>query len=574
MSKVERNRPEILGLDPAPGGSVDEPKYSHCKTVGQAENHEKGPHGSRAGNRMGNFGSNRLAKSLLPAVLVIGLGLPARLASAAQSEWVRPGPDGKLTYKTFPAGDRIMDFSHAGYMGGGVKIPFVTVKKTVAPAGGDDSDAIQNAINEVSQLKLQDGFRGAVLLAPGVFNCSKTMTIRSSGVVLRGSGSLENGTTIKMTGAPHLCFSIGDFGVVKPVGPSAAITDAYVPSGTCSFHVDKPENFHAGDPVLINRPASPVWVKFMGMDRLIRDGKPEHWVSGEMQTEHTIKSIAGNLVTLDVPLADSFDAHYLKPPGGSVVKCDLSRRPTQIGLESLRIVSPPLVVTIDQPANRALQIDGVTDGWVRHLKVVDTVNSFHFTDHTRRLTIDNVDIRHTVASLGSAKPFDFWAGGTQTLLNRCSATGNNLWYVSPGARMMGPVVVLNCNFYGNGHIQPHMRWGTGFLVDNCQVLEGGIDLMNRGIMGSGHGWAIGWAVAWNCAAKTYTIQQPPGAMNWAIGCKGQPEPKEQPGDKNGPKLRSGIFESHGTPVTPPSLYLAQLRERLGPQALENIGYPP
>ena len=523
---------------------------------------------------MGNFSSDRFAKSLLPAVLVIWLGLQGQLASAAQSEWARLGPDGKLTYKTFPAGDRIMDFSDAGYMGGGVKIPFVSVKKTVSPSGGDDTDAIQNAIDEVSKLKLQDGFRGAVMLEPGVFNCSKTMTIKSSGVVLRGSGSLENGTTIKMTGPPHLCFSIGEFGDVKPVGQPAAITDAYVPSGTYSFHVDKPENFHAGDHVLINRPATPVWVKFMGMDKMIRDGQKCEWVSGEMHNERTIKSISGNLITLDVPLADSFDSRYLNPPGGSMVKCDLSRRPTQIGIESLRIVSPPMVVTIDQPANHALQINSLTDGWVRHLKAVDTVNSFHINEQTSRLTIDSVDIRHTVATVGAPQPFDFWVGGTQTLVNRCSATGNSIWYVSPGARIMGPVVVLHCNFYGNGRLQPHMRWGTGLLVDNCQVPDGGIDLKNRGNAGTGHGWAIGWSVLWNCTAKNYIVQQPPGSVNWAIGCKGQPEVHAQPGDKNGPKLPSGIFDSHGIPVTPSSLYLAQLRERLGPQALENIGYPP
>ncbi len=41
-------------------------------------------------------------------------------AERATSEWVYPGPDRKLVYKTTPTGDRIMDFSHAGYMGGGV----------------------------------------------------------------------------------------------------------------------------------------------------------------------------------------------------------------------------------------------------------------------------------------------------------------------------------------------------------------------------------------------------------------------------------------------------------------------
>jgi hypothetical protein len=117
-----------------------------------------------------------------------------------------------------------------------------------------------------------------------------------------------------------------------------------------------------------------------------------------------------------------------------------------------------------------------------------------------------------------------------------------------------------------------MRWATGLLLDNCQVPESGIDLMDRGIMGSGHGWTVGWSVAWNCTAKSFLIQQPPGSMNWAIGCRGAVESSAEPGQKNGPKLPAGIFESPGTPVAPGSLYLAQLRERLGPPALANIGY--
>ncbi len=507
----------------------------------------------------------------LTLLLAAGLAGQIRPAAAAESRWAHTGTDGQLAYQALPAGDRILDFSYAGYAGGGVKIPEVPVKLTVAPGTGDDSAAIQAAINQVSQLPLADGFRGTVLLAPGVFHCRQPLEIKTGGVVLRGSGPLEGGTTITMTGDPHLCFSIKGNGTAKVIGKPAAITDAYVPAGTDSFHVSDPENFAAGDSVLINRPATPAWVKFMGMDTLVRNGKAEHWVSGEMHTERTIKRVAGNTVTLTVPLTDSFDARYLNPPGGTLVKCDLSARPVNIGVENLRIVSPPQAVTINQAHNQALHMDGVSDAWVRDLEVENTVNSFYFGEHTSRLTVDRVNIRHDAASLGAAKPEDFWAGGTETFITRCSATGNNVFYFSTGARMMGPVVVLNCTFYGNGHIQPHMRWGTGLLLDNCKVPQSGIDLMDRGIMGSGHGWTIGWSVAWNCTAKTLTIQQPPGSMNWAIGCKGRLESGTQPGSPE-KKLPNGIIDSPENPVAPASLYLAQLRDRLGPQALANIGY--
>ena len=86
------------------------------------------------------------------------------------SKWVYPDNSGKLVYKTTKKGDHIMDFSHAGYKGGGVTLPYVTAKLTVHPLGEgkDCTDYIQKAIDMVSALpKDTNGFRGAVLLAPG-----------------------------------------------------------------------------------------------------------------------------------------------------------------------------------------------------------------------------------------------------------------------------------------------------------------------------------------------------------------------------------------------------------------------
>jgi hypothetical protein len=64
---------------------------------------------------------------------------------------------------------------------------------------------------------------------------------------------------------------------------------------------------------------------------------------------------------------------------------------------------------------------------------------------------------------------------------------------------------------------------------------------------------------------------PPGSANWMIGCIGQSKLAPRPFG-SGPNLPEGVLDSPGTPVAPQSLYLAQLAERLGPQALRNIGY--
>ena len=52
---------------------------------------------------------------------------------------VYPGTDGKLVYVADSLGNKIPDFSNAGYKGGGVPIPYVAIKETVWPVLGDNS---------------------------------------------------------------------------------------------------------------------------------------------------------------------------------------------------------------------------------------------------------------------------------------------------------------------------------------------------------------------------------------------------------------------------------------------------
>ncbi|MGC0151418.1 hypothetical protein ACPRNU_03020 [Chromobacterium vaccinii] len=110
------------------------------------------------------------------------------------------------------------------------------------------------------------------------------------------------------------------------------------------------------------------------------------------------------------------------------------------------------------------------------------------------------------------------------------------------AQVGGPNVLLNFSdrAEARGNIEPHQRWATGLLVDNADV-------------GGGHGWSMGWGVVWNAKADQLAVAAPPGATNWAIGS-------------------SGAVDSANVRVGPDSLYPMQLCQRLGPQAVKNIGY--
>ena len=504
-------------------------------------------------------------------------------AQPGKSQWVYKGADGKLAYKTTPKGDRIMDFSHAGYMGGGVALPTVAVKLRVKPTGAaDDTKLIQAAVNEVAAMPLVNGFRGTVLLAPGVFTCSGPIMLSASGVVLRGSGSAAGGTIIKMTGAKHFAIVIGVDNANVPLGrtenykdtedsKTTVFTDDYVPAGTNSFSVADVSGLAVGDTLIIRRPVTAAWIHFMEMDNMTRDGKPQTWISksSHLVIKRKITAINGNRITVDISLPDSYDRKLLGPSGTTVNKVRSGNRIVQTGVENLHIQCPPLAVDYGHAPYAGIRIGG-DDCWVKNVYCEETMNTTVLSGN--RITMERVVIKHTFPNLGASKPADFSLEGSQNLIDRCEATGGNTYFVWTSSLIPGPNVLLNCTFRGIGsRIQPHQRWSTGLLVDNCTIADGGIDFMNRGVAGSGHGWTMGWAVAWNCIAKTYIIQNPPGVANWAIGCIGGRQQTARLFNSS-PILGEGYFESHGKPVAIQSLYLAQLTDRLGAKAIRNINY--
>lgn len=498
------------------------------------------------------------------------------------SEWVYIGSNGKLGYGTTAKGDRIMDFSHAGYKGGGVPLPVAEVKETVAPVadGGDCTAAIQAAIDKVSKLPMgKDGLRGAVLLKPGTFPCSKSIKITEDGVVLRGSGV---GTSIIYMTGKELYTAVvlnregarmggnRNGSITTGGGVSVKVTDRYVHAGSKSVHVENAAGINPGDLVEISKPVTEKWLHFMEMDDLVRDGAPQTWikVGTRMIVERTVSAVQGNEVAFTVPLVDSYDAQYTDD-NTLVTVIPVPDRVRNSGMENFTIQCPVQAVSHTEALYYAVSLYG-EDCWMKDVTALETMESIRMQGC--RLTLRNVNVLQSAANVGSSKPAEFAPNAGQVLCDHCSVKGDNIWYVGVGSGQTGPIVFLNCTFTGNGHSEGHQRWSTGFLFDNCKSPGGGFDFRNRGNSGSGHGWGTAWAVAWNCEAKSYINQLPPGTCNWVIGCKGEKATQRRPGTSSGPTLPEGIYDHHGTPVEPKSLYLSQLEERLGKAAVMAIGY--
>lgn len=512
--------------------------------------------------------------------------LSAALASASTlvaqntSSWVYYDANHKLQYMSDSLGNTILDFSWAGYQGGGVATPSVTVKASVSPSGGDDTANIQAAINQVGAMNPDlRGIRGAVQLAPGNYILSGTLNFNVNGVVLRGAGSGPDGTVLTMTGAPFLGFNVAGAGSWVTSGTPQPMTDSYVPSGAHTVTVADASGFTVGQTILIRRPVTAAWIHFMGMD-ILKDGsgKPQTWIGANtiVNTDRVITAIHGNQITFDVPLTDSFDSQFVT---GSVVGYTFPGRISQVGVEHLRMIAPPLNADISLPQFLGVQMKETINSWMSDVYFQDTQNTVTISNDVKAVTMDQVVVNHTVTHTGD-RMADFGISGTEIFLNRCSSIGAvGEWPMVMQSRVTGPIVLLNFFSTQAAGIAPHQRWGTGMLADNASLPDApknpnggatGIAYQDRGNHGSGQGWAAGWSVAWNVTTPYFVVQQFPGGNNWCIGCVGakiSTGSSEYPGN-----VPDGIYDSLGTLVTPSSLYLAQLSERKGPAALAAIGY--
>ena len=163
-----------------------------------------------------------------------------------------------------PAGAQTvpMDYSYCGYHRSEQPIPSVKSITYVTPSGQDDATTIQAAIDWVSQQKpdKQTGFRGAVLLGEGTFTINTPLRIRTSGVVLRGSGCGK--TTVYKTGYDRgaAIYIEGTHNIVTK--DTFDISDVKV--GSLSCHVKGGSTaLKPGTRITICRPSTQEWIDYL-----------------------------------------------------------------------------------------------------------------------------------------------------------------------------------------------------------------------------------------------------------------------------------------------------------------------
>jgi hypothetical protein len=520
---------------------------------------------------------------------------------------VYPGTDGRLIYVADSLGNKIPDFSNAGYKGGGVSIPYVAIKETVWPVSGDNSENIQAAIDRVSALP-QDaaGFRGTVLLKMGIYNLEKTISIKTSGVVLRGEGMSDIGTILvgKLEDIPEesqglpmerqrrgfrrspLISVEGESGFIPQEDTKQAITDEYVPVGARSFNIASTKGFKPGDKVLVRRFGNQDWLKEIGMDS--ETAGRYAWRPQTSTCDRIIIEIKGNKLTVDAPVFCAIDSRW---GGGEVVKYTDEGRITLVGIENLRGISeydPSVRMTSYGNMDRGnwddpdrlhyegneyyadenhyftfISISNTINSWVRNVTGLHFASSvISASNSTKWITIQDCESREPVSIRAGARRFTFMLSGQLSLVQRCfSQKGRHNFVMGTGANGN---VFLDCkavNPYSTS--EPHASWITGGLYDNIKA-----PLSARFWKDIGMGWAGANIVFWNCEGD-FLIQSPPTAKNYSFGHIGVNAVIFNTFFQDLTKP-NGHVESLDRHVAPKSLYLTQLRERLGEAAVRNV----
>lgn len=468
-------------------------------------------------------------------------------------------------------GGRILDFSRVGYRWGDEEIPDVPVVKTIeAPSGGADATSLINAaIAEVAALPLNGRHRGAILFREGTYNVSSQITLAASGIVLRGEGPQK--TKIVGVGArsvnidaftPNI-FIVGTSGSRNGTKPSRPnVTDSYVPEGSFCLRVSNPSDFAVMDNVVIYREVNDQWLKDLGMSSIWKLSNVN-----QQYAERVVTRISKDTLWFENPIPCAIQDEY---GGGYVYKYSYANRTSECGIENMALESEFFSAENESHCWNGVSFMTCEHCWMRN------VNARYFgaglayiRPNAKNITVENCNCTDFQGTVQGSRRYPYLICGQLSLVRNCNSADSRHPYATSGSNSVGPNVFSGgTGLRSTADTGPHRCWAAGTLYENLDV-EGQFNIRNR-YTNSSHGWAGVNDVAWNCSSSSFPamswsygfiIQSPQvSGHNYAIGCVGTVKTNTFDTGCN-PPSGQGVFLSHGTNVTPRSLYEAQKQLR-------------
>ena len=465
--------------------------------------------------------------------------------------------DGKLVYIVDEKGDRIPDYSYAGYKAAEEQIPDIPIKIVVPVQKGDATYVIQAAIDYVSNLEPdKNGFRGTILLEKGIYEISGSINLSVSGVVLRGSGMGNKGTILlaKGQGRETLIKINGEND--KILGRPVIIDQAYVPVNSMKIKIPQNSNFKIGDKIIIQRCSNQKWIDELGMNYFGGATDWLKWKPNERNVfwDRTIITLENESLILDVPITCAIDTTW---GGGTIIPYTWKGRISNIGIENLKCISEYDTTNLKDENHRwcAITVDNSQDIWIRQITLEHFAGSaVMINPSTKRVTVQDCKSLNPVSEIGGYRRYTFFTEGQQVLFQRCySEYGYHDFAV--GFCAAGPNAFVQCQSYlSNGFSGAIDSWACGVLFDIVNIDGDMLRLSNRESDYSGAGYCAANSMIWQSSAAKVECYKPPYAQNWAFGVWSQ-------------FSGNGFWYDNNRNINPRSFYYAQLKDRIGEKAL-------
>jgi hypothetical protein len=381
-------------------------------------------------------------------------------------------------------------------------------------------------------------------------------------------------------------FSGGNIECGEPI----EIADQYVPAGTRTIRLQDVGALQAGDNILITRAVNAAWAQDLKMD-VITDApavlSANQWAENgtiakaytEVTQERTISHVdlQSKTITLTEPVVDPLNMKY---GVSTVTPFSSAKRVQQAGIENIQLISRFNKASAaennyksyddEYHAQVGVRVGAAENIWIRRVTNYHIDVAVNISGGSRWVTVQDVNCLEPVGGVGGERRYSFTNSGGTLVLNQRNYTR----YTRHGFIIMGHVMGPNVFYNDRSDYQfdanePHLRWSAGGLFDN---MKGRIYVQNRWNNGTAHGWAGANYTLYNSEGK-FIISQSPLAANYLFGQSSADDrlpfvmAEVDPG--NVPNFKAYEY-SVGKKMEPHSLYLQQLKDRMGEEAVNHI----
>jgi hypothetical protein len=467
---------------------------------------------------------------MLPAIAVGAVSMAGGAGAGWQSQ-LFPKTGGKFKPETVAFGGRqwtLDDFSYVGYRLGEQDLGGDPCRRVFPISSeGDISAELQSAIDSAGKLG-----GGIVAIPKGHYTMSSAVSIPWDNVSISGAGSgetfIEVPTNYDSHEAENMAEGLFTFGRALNTsnrgwvdkGPVVASVTVPVARGALAVDTADASAVAIGSWVVVQQYFSQALVN-------ANSRPPDQWQANST-FDHSIFSFSylrrvaaksGNRIFLDAPIPRSLDPSdnpiHLRLTDGNMHE--------NSGVAGLTIeFDNNTDLRTGRPHGTAVYFEGMRDGWVYDVHVLNLPRNGLYADFSARITFLDCSVKGAQDKGGNGYGYGFLEGASQNLLYR-KCTGEDTRHNFISSRSLTSMIVYNRCVSKNAADpdDTHYAFEQAILWDKHTQLNGeSLAMFNRGDESNGAYETLASGVIWNFFGDGIAGAQPDGG---AIYVKPSPD---------------------------------------------------